>query len=246
MRTFLLSLILLGLILAAARPGQATPGEVLVPRLDHVPLRASDSAAAPRLLFLDRGQRLLEFRRQGEWVEVAVFGMVAVRGWVRSDSVMVEPALPDPPPARPASPESTAAEAGTRSFVLDISGTPALAFRAKCRVVDADGTAQTIERAGLSPERFAAEAAAISCRVRKADADGRLRVRLHAGRVPLAEAQTRAAFNWVRVRSDGPWGSAGGLRGSVGLVLREPSESPQRGKPIPPLSRKPLPPLRQP
>ena len=240
MRTLLPCLIVAALTLVAATAAQATPGAVLVTRAEGAPLRADAGPTATLLRRLERGQRLLEFRRRGVWVEVAVFGLVGVRGWLRSDDLVAEQASPATPAAPPPL-AGPAEEAAVASFVLDIAGTPALAFRASCRVVAAAGTQHTTEVAGLVPQRFAMEAEAVSCRVQKRDVSGRLRVSLSGGTTLLAAAETRAAFNWVRVRSDGPWGVAGGLRGSVGLVLPRTPEPPPQGPLIDSLPRRPLP-----
>lgn len=244
MREPLLLLVVIALTLAMGHAGQATPGAVLVLHEDGVPLRVEGRPSAPVLLSLERGQRLLEFRRQDGWVEVAVFGMVGVRGWLHSDAVAAEPWPSDPPSAPPAPSESTAEAAASRAFVLGIAGTPALAFRAICRVVAADGEQRTARQEGWVPERITGNASAVSCRVRKTDVQGRLRVTLRFGETPPVSAQTRAAFNWVRVRSDGPWGGAGGLRGTVGLLLPRALDTPRPKRPIDSRPR-PLPTVRR-
>lgn len=236
MRALLLLLMFIALTLATGPAGQATPGAVLVLREDGVALHVEGRPSAPVLLSLDRGQRLLEFRRKEGWVEVAVFGMVGVRGWLRSDAVVAEPWPSDPPPALSERAPATA----LRPFELDIAGTPTLAFRATCRVLAAEGEERTHRQAGLVPARVAGEAGAVSCRVRKADAAGRLRVTLHFGESPPVSAQTRAAFNWVRLRSDGPWGEAGGWRGTVGLFVPRAPDMPRPERSIDSLPR-PLP-----
>ncbi len=58
----------------------------------------------------------------------------------------------------------------------------------------------------------------MSCTVQKWDAIGRLTVTLSSDRDVVAHATTAAFFNWVRVRSDGPWGEARGLRGDQRIL----------------------------
>lgn len=211
--------LLLGLV--PLRSGEASPGSVLIPLADRVALRDAPSPAAPVLQVLEPGDRLLEFRRRDGWIEVAVFGAVGLRGWLRSSEVTLE--RPAPPPAKPTPPEAPPRDDGVSAFTLDIGGTPAMAFRASCRLVAGDEEDERISFSGLAPDRAVAEAAAISCTVRKTDAFGRLEVALRVERQTVAAARTTAAYNWVRVRSAGPWGGAAGWRGSVGLVIpREP------------------------
>ncbi len=57
-----------------------------------------------------------------------------------------------------------------------------------------------------------------------------------------ARAETRAAFNHVRVQSAGPWGAAAGLRGAIATrKLTVSSEA--RGRFVPPLTGPMTPPL---
>lgn len=245
MRALFVSVILAGLALSVPQSVRATPGEVLVPRSDGIRLYEAPRSTAPVLQELDRRHRLLEFRRHDDWVKVAVFRRVGGRGWVRRADVVAERALQEPPPAKPAprGNESTADEDVSHRFVLDIDGTPAIEFRASCRVT-AREEEEKFEFAGLVPDQAVAEARAISCVVRKADASGRLRVTLLVKEVPVAAAETRAAFNCVRVRSDGPWGPAQAIRGSVALVLPKVTHPSRRGRTIIPPMGDPVPALR--
>ena len=60
-----------------------------------------------------------------------------------------------------------------------------------------------------------------------------------------ARAETRAAFNHVRVQSAGPWGAAAGVRGH--LRVRQFEIAPEaRGRIVPPLSGTIVPPLTGP
>jgi hypothetical protein len=246
MRALFLSVILVGLALSVPQSGRATPGEVLVPRADGIRLYEAPRSTAQVLQELDRSHRLLEFRREGDWVKVAVFRMVGGRGWVRGADLVAERALQEPPPAKPAphGNESTADKDASHRFVLDIDGTPAIEFQASCRVTALEEEEQKFEFAGLVPDQAVADARAISCVVRKADAPGRLRVTLLVKEVPVAAAETRAAFSWVRVRSDGPWGPAQAIRGSVALVLPEGIRPSRRGRTIIPPMGDPVSALR--
>ena len=221
MRLSLFPVVLAVLVLSDLDLARATPGEVLVPRSDGIELYEAPRSSAPVLRTLDSNDRLLEFGREGEWVRVAVFRMVDGRGWVRLADVQAESAVQESQPVEGArdGPEHAGDGEILHRFVLDIDGTPAIAFRASCRVVGRREDEQKFDFVGLVPDRAIADARAISCIVRKADTHGRLRVALHSEDVRVATAETRAAFNWVRVRSDGPWGPAQAARGSVALVV---------------------------
>jgi hypothetical protein len=225
-----LPVVLACLFLALPLAAQATPGAVLVPRSDAVRLYHNPSTSSDVLQVLTRGHRLLEFRRRDGWIEVAVFRAVGLRGWLRSSEVVRERAIPDPPPPNPARQATLSEESPAYSFELFVAGTPALAFRASCRVVAGDTSEETLKFAGQVPHRATLAADAVSCTVTKTDSPGRLEVRLLRASRRLAAERTTAAFNWVRVRSDGPWGAAGSLRGSVGLVVSQPPEPPPGGR----------------
>lgn len=211
----------LGVLTFAAfpSPSGATPGDVLVLRVDAVSLYEEPSREAALIRQLTVGQRLLEFRREGDWVEVGLFQAVAVRGWLPGVAVRRELATPYPPPRKSARQQAAKGDRTVHQFTLDVGGTPALAFRGTCWVIGPHGTEERLPFAGLVPYRATAGGAAISCLVRKTDAFGRLRVMLRVDSEEVAEAQTSAPYNSLRVRSDGPWGAAVAVRGSVGLLI---------------------------
>ena len=120
-------------------------------------------------------------------------------------------------------------------FLLRLTGSPALLFRARCRLIGGRGD-RTVELEGTIPRSYRLEVDAVSCRVLKMDAFGRLRARLYQGDALIAAKLTSAPFNHVRVRSDGPWGAARSSRGATPLFTRPtppppdpPPNPPQRG-----------------
>jgi hypothetical protein len=103
-------------------------------------------------------------------------------------------------------------------FLIAIDGTPAISFRGECTVI-VEGTTESVEFRALVPKSYVVEGTAASCTVQKMDSFGRLDVRLMIAEEVIAQADTRASFNWVRVRSDGPWGPARGVRGTQRTIL---------------------------
>jgi hypothetical protein len=134
-------------------------------------------------------------------------------------------------------------------FTLTVSGSPAMLFRGECRMVERLGSVEHVRLRGSIPVRHKFETAALSCTIVKWDARGRLVVSLKEGGNVLARAETGAAFNWVRVRSDGPWGRAGGKRGVRRLPVL-PDDPPRGTVPphtsptVPPHTSPKVPPLR--
>ena len=88
-------------------------------------------------------------------------------------------------------------------YLIDISGTPAIKFRADCRFVADDGSIRRVKFRGMVPARYKASTTALSCLVQKWDAMGRLRVRLLDGNRVVARRETAAPFNWLRVSTPG-------------------------------------------
>jgi hypothetical protein len=110
------------------------------------------------------------------------------------------------------------AAARAEDFVLDISGSPALLVKVDCRVVDG-GEAKRLKFRAYVPARYLLQYGAVSCIVQKWDQRGRLRVSLLEGSDVIAFAETAAAYNYVTVRSAGPWGKAAGVRGAIPFPL---------------------------
>ena len=87
---------------------------------------------------------------------------------------------------------------------------------------------------------------ALSCRIKKRDAFGRLTGRLYQNDVLVADARTTAPFNAIRLRSDGPWGFADGRRDTIGIVRSRPRAGSvfPPGTVVPPMSGDIVPPIR--
>ena len=127
------------------------------------------------------------------------------------------PATPDEPqedgPALP--------EAPIYRFRLDIKGTPAILYRGNCGLLGAAGQTKSVKLAGSIPNSYVFEGLALSCLVRKWDAQGRLRVRLYDGDRLVARGTTAAPFNHIEIRTAGPWGEASAIRGDFPRIRRK-------------------------
>ncbi len=219
MRRYLQLLLLVSLcVMGGLRAPGASPGQIYFLRGESAALHGQPSPESPVLRRLSEGDRLIEFQRRGTWIKVGVFGAIGLEGWLPRDSL-----VPRPPTKTAVSGAATAGDipqaAQPPNLLLDVSGTPALAFTLGCRLIDAAGGSHQVKRAGSLPKRYTFEGVAVSCKVRKTDAFGRLTATLSDAGHVVARQGTRAAFNFVRVRSNGPWGSARGQRGAVRLLL---------------------------
>ncbi len=237
------------LCLGFAGATAASPGKTLFVQGDLVNIRRAPSMEAPVLFQLGRGHRLIEIERRGPWVKVDIFRFVE-KGWVHDS--LVGPRLPEDAGAPPPEDQGPGADleqpdtavAPGNEFVLDVSGSPAMQYRGDCRVVNAAGKRERTRFKGFVPDQIALPAAAVFCVVQKWDSVGRLRVTLFEDGRAIARAETAAPFNYVHVRSAGPWGGVGGGRGAISFrfVGRDPAwpaSRPLLGRLISPLASRP-------
>ena len=265
---FLLAAPALILVLAQAPPAGSTPGDVLYVQAEAAELRTAPDPDAPALRRLAPGGKILEFERRGRWLRVAPFGAVGLEGWVLA--ALVGPRAPgEEKEDTRATGEPSAAPSGSsrkpdsRSdpLLLVLSGKVGLAFVGECREAGGERPLRRVRIEGFLPARYLFDGPALSCRVRKDDFHGRLRAEIRVKDDSIAWAETAAAFNHVRVRSDGPWGPAQGVRGAIPapritiapeaarrivppLTGLTPPRLRAPGNPVPPLTGTSVPPLR--
>lgn len=245
-RRWILALLFAALIHPAAWGGAEQ--EVYI-RQDNTPLFAAPAEGARVVLRANAGHRLFVREHAGDWLRVFTpqYMLVGEEMWVKADLV-------GPPPARTESLPAPTADATAPpiapTFHLDIGGSPGLAVRASCRIVEGEDAPRRLrERSALVPVAYAFIGSALSCIVQKRDDFGRLEVALRGpDGLLIATAETAAFFGSVLVRSAGPWGDADASRGPSRLFLlpdnfrfrfgRLPA-----GNPVPPFSSPPVPPL---
>ena len=212
--------VLVSLVWLAAMMGTAEAGPGTQWRLmgREAVLRESPDDAATVVAPLNAEARLLELERRVDWLRVRIIGPEGREGWIRERDLL---AMPTPAAPSAAAAPTPAPEIPLPQYRLEITGTAALEFRAECLLAqEVGGTLKQrfASFTGLAPKQADFEVEAVSCEVRKGDAFGRLTVRLYQDDRIVAARTTAAAFNYVRVRSDGPWGPARATRGGVGLL----------------------------
>ena len=79
------------LTLTATAAANAAPGDTLYIQSDNVNVYEAPSVDAPVLMQLDQGQKLKEFRRQGGWVKVIIYGEIGKDGWVEQSHLGSKP-----------------------------------------------------------------------------------------------------------------------------------------------------------
>ena len=217
-------MLLFGLTLLLAPAARASPGDTLYVQSNIANLHDAPRADAPVVGHLNRGHKLKEFRREGLWVKVIIYGEIGKDGWVQSsdvgpqdpDAESTEALVPEPEEADVATrkTEPSATRAGPDPFILVVGGRGVMPgnFRASCEVITATGDKVRLKRSGVAPKTYSFDVRAVDCAVTKGSKMGRLVVDLKRGGRLLASHSTTRAYGWVQVRSKGPWGRALGMR----------------------------------
>ena len=205
------------LLLVPHRCAMGATGETLEVQVDGLLVRDSPAQNAPVVMTLERGRKLKELRRQGNWIKVIIYGTTGRDGWVQAAEV--RPLVSDSPETGPGAKQeknrpATSTVSTEPDFILVIGG-EAQAFRAFCIVIDRRGTKKRIDIDGHGPKSYGLDGEAADCRVDRIEQRaGPLNVELYArnSSLPLGTNSTNEAFGCVHVRSDGPWGRADGRR----------------------------------
>lgn len=87
--------------LAMAVAAQATPGDWHFVLTDSVKVRSAPDPEAAVVMTLNKGHKLFEWRRQGGWIKVNIYGAIGKEGWVELKFIGPRPPgeKPLPPPA---------------------------------------------------------------------------------------------------------------------------------------------------
>lgn len=230
----------MALLLALIGAAAATPGAILYVQDDEIVVREAPSETAGEVMRLAQGHKVMEYERQGAWINVGIFDTLGLEGWVPEVRLGQRPPgapLDEPPEAAAAATETpeeiTASSVEMPYILMEVAGTPAMSFIGNCRLSDGSGNIEKTKIEGLVTQAFSFGAVAVSCTVQKWQSRGRLEVTLWRGGELIVANETSGPFNFVRVRTDGPWGEARSSRGGVGIpVFRGDAD---RGV-VPPLS----------
>ncbi|MSO70776.1 MAG: hypothetical protein EXQ88_01970 [Alphaproteobacteria bacterium] len=121
-----------------------------------------------------------------------------------------------------ASPVAAAAE-----FRLVLGGTPALTLEGECTVLTATLGVEHVRFTAATPKTLNITGKGVSCTLRKSDPFWRILVVLQQDGRLVAQAETTVAYDWVEVRSAGPWGRASGFRGDPPTTRLTPAPRPR-------------------
>lgn len=234
-------------LLALGSSGYAAD-EVFVQE-DNTPIVSRPGVGGKILIRVDAGFALTVLGRDGEWLEVSspVLKLPGDSLWVPAARVGSK---------SPGAGTLEASPAGGPVYRLEVTGNPELRMRARCRIDKGledrrrdDGFRTIIDNVPAVIELVGP----VDCFVRMFGPPGEMTVILRRidGAI-VASGTTYAGSDAVRVRSDGPWGSAGGFIERLGFIALndrfpgQPSGAlvPPLGNPVPPLGN-PVPPLTQ-
>jgi hypothetical protein len=228
--------------LAMSPPGHAAE-EVFVQQ-DNTPIASRPGVGGKILIRVDTGFVLTVLSRDGDWLEVSspVLKLPGDSLWVPAERVGSE------------APGGGALDglviARGPDYRLEVTGSPELRMRARCRIDEGleerrdDALRTIIEDVPAVVELTGP----VDCFVRMFGPPGEMNVILRRidGTV-VASGTTFATSEAVHVRSDGPWGSAGGVIESSAFASfdRPGNIVPPLTNPVPPLAN-PVPPLTNP
>lgn len=216
-------ILLFGLTFFLALAARASPGDTLYVQSKSVNVYEVPSANAPVVMQVVQGQKLKEFRRQGEWVKVIIYGEVGKEGWIEGSFVglksLADTTAESQEPAeilgrgnaatRTFTPGGTSAESRSllHKFVVRVRGSGRI--KGHCRYKTANGAVRRFRF--LRSRQITAKA--IKCDVSSPSVQARLRVELWGDGKLL---RTATIGSGSRVKSI-PCG--GNLRGPYGMVL---------------------------
>ena len=153
----------------------ATPGDRFYVQEDDTNLHESPSAAAPIAIRLKRGDRVIEFRRQGSWVRVNLLGSVGKDGWIDISRLGSKPpnggggaaesivGVIDTPP------DANAESNDLKTFELKVTGRPARQFEGRCRIITASGSVVRRNIGGVVPKAYKTKGLGVRCNTWSAD-----------------------------------------------------------------------------
>ena len=164
--------IAIALILIFAGTAIAGSGEQHFVQSDGTQLYETPTADSAVSMTLGRGTRVLEYRRKGAWVKIAVLGAVGKEGWIELSHLGPEhPDSLSTPEQDDDENEITGeigdepVEHGPMLMNFEISLRGAGVYRIKCRYILASGAEEKVRLKGIMPGKILVDAQAIGCRV---------------------------------------------------------------------------------
>ncbi len=200
------------LTLTATAAANAASGDTLYIQSDNVNVYEAPSVDAPMLMQLDQGQKLKEFRRQGGWVKVIIYGEIGKDGWVEQSHLGSKPradvtaesqepeedtivgAIETPKPK---------AKSLLHDYLLKITGSVGM-IKGQCRYITGSGATKRF-KIGPHPHRsYKIRAKAIKCIVKPTSGGGWMTVKLWGDGELLVSERIRLR-NFAGVIVYTPW-----------------------------------------
>jgi len=227
---------------------------------DGTPLVSKPGVGGKILLWVDTGFPLTVVGREGEWLEVSSSRLKSGGDTLWVPAARVGSHLPGTFDIA----YSQEAPSGTQEkaeLFLEVVGTQEIRVHVRCRIVQ-PGKDDFIDVIDETPLQLDVSGPAADCTVRNLGAGGTIDavLRTAAGQL-IARASTYTRHGAVRVRTNGPWGSAAGfVLPTRFVILKDMSKipfppgnpvpplgnpTPALGNPVPPFQQSPVPPFQQ-
>ena len=177
-------ILLFGLTFFLALAARASPGDTLYVQTKNVNVYESPSTNTPVVMQVIQDQKLKEFRRQGEWVKVIIYGTVGKEGWIEGSFVgpksVTDMAVESQEPEEATivgaiEPPKPEAKSLLHKFVFRATGSGRI--KGDCRYKTANGAIRRF-KIGMVNMSYRIRAKAISCNVSSPSVLTRLRVQL--------------------------------------------------------------------
>ena len=228
----LLALAMIGILaMGEARPA----GDVFVLQ-DGTPLVSKPGVGGKILLWVDTGFPLTVVGREGDWLKVSSSRLRSGGDTLWVPAARVGSHSPGRVDITYSQEGRSSAQEGAELF-LEVVGTQEIRVHVKCRIVQ-PGKDDFIDVIDETPLQLDVSGPAVDCTVRNLGTIGTIDavLRTAAGEL-IVRATTYTAHSAVRVRTNGPWGSAAGfVLPTRFIVLKNMTKfSFPSGNPVPPL-----------
>jgi len=192
-----------------ALAARASPGDTLYVQSQSVNIYEAPNANAPVVMQINQGQKLKEFRRQGGWVKVIIYGQLGKEGWIEDSRIGVKP-LADTITESQEPEEDTIVgaieapkpESLLHKFVLRVIGSGKI--KGHCRYKTANGAVKRFKVFIVLNKSYQIEAKAIRCDVSSPSLRARLTIELWGDGNLLDSKTIRARAITIRCDLSGP------------------------------------------
>ena len=168
--------VLFGMTLLLPIATRASPGDTLFVQSKSGNVYQAPSTDAPVVMQVDQDQKLKEFRRQGGWVKVIIYGEVGKEGWIEESLIGPKPVADTTAEIRDIESDTIVGAIETpkpearpllHNFLLKITGTMGR-IKGHCRFITGSGATKRFKIGPLPRPSYKIKAQAIRCSIKSA------------------------------------------------------------------------------